>query len=312
MSAGWSWFVIVLTLGAIGACVWLMLWARTTRVGEPGPREALGGDFDGIDELNTPLPRWWLGLFIGTIVFSLGYLLLYPGLGRFPGLLGWTSTGQHARAVEEFERSYGPIYARFAAMPLEALARDPAAIAIGQRLFANNCSMCHGSDARGGIGYPDLTDGVWKWGGTPDHIEKSILDGREGLMPPFVAAVGENHVPAVVAYVQSLSGQRVDPALAAAGEAKFKTVCVACHGVDGKGNIALGAPDLTDQEWLYGSSAEAIAEGIRKGRHGVMPAHRDLLGVERAHLVAAYVYSLSASPSAPPPAQELSALGPRS
>lgn len=301
MSAAWSWFVVVLTLGAIASCLWLMLWARTTRVGEPAPREAMGGDFDGIDELNTPLPRWWLGLFIATIVFSLGYLLLYPGLGRFPGLLGWTSTGQHARAVEEFERTYGPVYARYAAMPIEELARDPAALAIGQRLFANNCSTCHGSDARGGIGYPDLTDGVWKWGGTPDHIEKSILEGREGVMPPFGPAIGEENIPAVVAYVQSLSGRPVDPELAAAGGEKFRTVCVACHGPDGKGNIALGAPDLTDDDWLYGGSAEAIAEGIRKGRRGIMPAHRDLLGVARTHLVAAYVYALSAQRDAVTP-----------
>ena len=293
MTAGWSWYVIILTLGAILACVLLLVWARTTRAGEPGPNETLGGDFDGIDELNTPLPRWWLGLFVGSIVFALGYLVLYPGLGRFPGLLGWTSSGQHARAVEEAQRTYGPIYARYAAMPIDELASDPAAVAIGQRLFANNCSTCHGSDARGGVGYPNLADGIWKWGGTPDHIEKSILDGRDGLMPPFAAAVGEENIPAVVAYVQSLSGRQVAPALAAAGEAKFKTVCVACHGMDGKGNIALGAPDLTDDDWLYGGSAEAIGEGLRKGRRGIMPAHRDLLGVERAHLIAAYVYSLS-------------------
>jgi cytochrome c oxidase cbb3-type subunit 3 len=293
MSAGWSWFVIALTLLSMIGCVWLLLWARSARVGEPGPREALGGDYDGIDELNTPLPRWWLGLFLGTIGFSLVYLVLYPGLGNFPGVLGWTSTGQHRRAVEEAQRRFGPIYARYAATPIEELARDPAAVAIGQRLFAINCSTCHGADAQGGPGYPNLADAVWKWGGTPDQIEKSILDGRDGLMPPFVAAIGEENVPAVVAYVQSLSGREVDPALRAAGEAKYRSVCIACHGPDGTGNIALGAPDLTDDEWLYGGSAEAIAEGLRKGRHGIMPAHRDLIGAERVHLVAAYVYSLS-------------------
>jgi cytochrome c oxidase cbb3-type subunit 3 len=293
MSAFWSWWVIVPTLFAIAGCGWLLLWARTARVGEPGAREALGNDYDGIDELNTPLPRWWLGLFLATIVFSLVYLVLYPGLGNFPGILGWTSSGQHQRAVEEARRRYGPIYARYATLPITELARDPAAVAIGQRLFANNCSTCHGSDARGGIGYPNLAAGSWKWGGTPEHIEKSILDGREAIMPPFIAVVGEENVDAVVAYVHSLSGRAVDPALKAAGEAKYRTICVACHGIDGRGNIAMGAPDLTDDVWQYGGSAEAIAEGLRTGRHGIMPAHRDLLGVERTHLIAAYVYSLS-------------------
>jgi cytochrome c oxidase cbb3-type subunit 3 len=293
MSTGWSWFVILLTLFAIGGCLWLLMWARTARLGEPGARETLAGEYDGIQELNMPLPRWWLGIFMGSILFSLVYLVLYPGLGNFPGILGWTSSGAHARAVEEAQRVYGPIYARFAAMPIEELATNPTAVAMGQRLFANNCSTCHGVDARGGIGYPNLTDGIWKWGGTPDHIEKSIVDGRDGMMPPFVAAVGEENVAGVVAYVQSLSGKQVDSALRAVGEAKYKAVCIACHGVEGKGNQALGAPDLTDDDWLYGGSAEAIEEGLRKGRHGVMPAHQALIGAERAHLIAAYVYQLS-------------------
>ncbi len=293
MTTGWSWFVILLTLFAIGGCGWLLMWARTARLGEPAERETLAGDYDGIRELNMPLPRWWLGLFIGSILFSLVYLVLYPGLGNFPGILGWTSSGAHARSVEEAQRVYGPIYARFAAMPIEELAKNPTAVAMGQRLFANNCSTCHGVDARGGIGYPNLTDGIWKWGGTPDHIEKSIVDGRDGMMPPFIAAVGDENVAGLVAYVQSLSGKQVDSALRAVGEAKYKAVCIACHGADGKGNQALGASDLTDDDWLYGGSAEAIEEGLRKGRHGIMPAHRDIVGVERAHLIAAYVYHLS-------------------
>jgi cytochrome c oxidase cbb3-type subunit 3 len=299
MSTGWSWWVIILTLLAIAGCAWLLMWARTARLGEPGPREALAGDYDGIQELNMPLPRWWLGLFVGSILFSLVYLVLYPGLGNFPGLLGWTSSGQYQQSADEWQRRFGPIYARFAGMPIDELARNPAAVAIGARLFANNCSTCHGADARGGTGYPNLTDGVWKWGGTPDHIEKSIVEGRDGMMPPFIAAVGDENVAALVVYVQSLSGKQVDPSLKAAGEAKYKAVCIACHGMDGKGNIALGAPDLTDDDWLYGGSAAAIEEGLRKGRHGVMPAHRDLLGTERAHLIAAYVYSLSHQDGAP-------------
>jgi cytochrome c oxidase cbb3-type subunit 3 len=302
MSAAWSWYVVALTLIAIAGCVWLLLWSRTARAGEPAPGEAFEDEVDGIRELNSPLPRWWLALFLGTIVFSLGYLLLYPGLGTFPGLLGWTSEGQHADAVQQAQRHYAPLYARYAAMPVAEVARDPVAVAIGSRLFANTCSTCHGSDARGGVGYPNLTDGVWKWGGAPEVIETSILDGRSGVMAPFAAAIGgEEGIPAMVAYVQSLSGKHVDPGLRAAGEAKFRTVCIACHGMEGRGNPGLGAPDLTDDDWLYGSSEQAIADGLRYGRKGVMPAHRDLLGAERAHLVAAYVYSLSHADRAPGP-----------
>lgn len=294
MSNGWSWYVIALVVGAIGACVWLLAWARTVKPGEPLPHEAADEAYDGIVELNMPLPRWWLGLFIATIAFSIVYLLLYPGLGNYPGLLGWSSAGQHAAAVEEAQKVYGPIYAKYAATPIPDLAKDPTATAIGQRLFANNCATCHGSDARGGVGFPNLSDDIWKWGATPADIETSILHGRLGIMPAFAPAIGgEEAIPAVTAYVLSLSGKKVDEQLRAQGEQKFKTICVACHGLDGKGNPALGAPNLTDDDWLYGGTPEAIADGLRNGRKGQMPAHQDLLGPERVHLIAAYVYSLS-------------------
>ena len=294
MSFGWSMYVTVLTLVSIFACFGLLVWARSARIGEPAPHEALGGDFDGIDELNTPLPRWWLLLFAGTIVFSLGYLVLYPGLGSFRGTLGWTSTGEHDADVASAKAQYAPLYAKYAALPLADLAKDPQAHAIGGRIFANNCATCHGSDAGGGVGYPNLTDDAWIWGGTPEAIVTTITAGRSPVMPPFAPAIGgEEGIPAVAAYALSLSGRKVDPELAKVGEAKFKTVCIACHGMDGKGNPALGAPNLTDNDWLYGGTEAAIAEGLRKGRAGKMPAHGDLLGPERVHLVAAYVYGLS-------------------
>jgi len=305
MSVGWSLYVSVLTLASIFACFGLLVWARTTRAGEPGPREALGGDFDGIDELNTPLPRWWLLLFAGTIVFSFGYLALYPGLGNFKGVLGWTSVGEHDAEVAAARAHYAPIYARYAAMPIPDVARDPQARAIGQRIFANNCAVCHGSDAGGGIGFPNLTDDKWLWGGKPEDIEKTITEGRNGVMPPFAPAIGgEEGIPAVAAYVLSLSGRKVDPELAKVGEAKFKTICIACHGMEGKGNQGMGAPDLTDNDWLYGGTEAAIAEGLRKGRAGKMPAHGDLLGPDRVHLVAAYVFSLSHHESDQPRAHD--------
>jgi cytochrome c oxidase cbb3-type subunit 3 len=286
-------YVILLSLSNIFACVWLLLWARTKRVGGSEGVESVGHEFDGIQELDRPLPRWWLWLFVGSIIFSLIYLVLYPGLGSFRGLLGWTSHGQYDGEVSQAKERYGPIYQKYAAMPIPSLVGDRAAVQMGQRIFANHCATCHGSDAGGGPGFPNLTDNDWLYGGEPDTIKTSILNGRKGMMPPFAPSLGEDGVTDVIAYVRSLSGLETDSSRIEAGKAKFATVCTACHGPEGKGNQALGAPNLTDDIWLYGSSPETIEEGLRKGRAGQMPAHRDILGEEKAHLVAAYVYSLS-------------------
>ena len=291
MSRGWSLYVIVLTVSNIVGALWLLFWQRKKRV-EKG--QTLGHDFDGIQELDNPLPRWWLGIFIGSVVFSIAYLLLYPGLGSFRGLLGWTQRGQYDAEVDDAQRTYGPIYAALAAKPFEELVADETALRIGGRLFANNCATCHGSDGRGGSGFPNLTDQDWLYGGDPATIELTILNGRSGLMPPFAPAVGgEEGVRQVVAYVRSLSGKPGDPALVEAGRQKYMQICVGCHGMEGKGMQAMGAPNLTDDVWLYGGSAEAIAEGLYKGRNGKMPAHRDILGPERIRILAAYVASLS-------------------
>jgi len=295
MSSGWSVFVILLVVSNIAGCVWLLFWQRKKRV-EKG--QTLGHVFDGIEELDNPLPRWWLGIFLGTVAWGIVYLTLYPGLGAFPGLLGWTQEGQYEAEVAAAEQLYGPIFAGFAARPIPELARDEQALAVGQRLFINNCSTCHGTDGRGGSGFPDLTDGNWQWGGTPEAIKTSIRDGRQGVMPPFAAAIGgEEGVRAVTAFVRHLGGFDTDPELREAGRAKYNLVCIACHGAEGKGLQALGAPDLTDGFWLYGASEEAIAEGLWNGRHGVMPPQRDILGEERVHLLTAYVYSISGSAS---------------
>jgi len=291
MSGGWSLYIIVLTVSNIAAALWLLFWQRKKRV-EKG--QTLGHNFDGIEELDNPLPRWWLGIFVGSGIFAVIYLILYPGLGSFPGVLGWTQRGQYDAEVEEAQRTYGPIYAALAAKPIEELAHDQLALQIGSRLFANNCATCHGSDGRGGSGFPNLTDHDWLYGGDPATIELSILNGRSGLMPAFAPAVGgEDGIRQVVAYVRSLSGKPGDAALIEAGHQKYMQICVACHGMEGKGLPAMGAPNLTDDVWLYGGSEAAIAEGLYKGRNGKMPAHRDILGPERVHILAAYVYSLS-------------------
>ncbi len=294
MSSGWSVFIIVLVTSNIAGATWLLFWTRRMRAGDSQPAQSLGHDFDGIQELNSPLPLWWVYLFLGTIVFSVGYLVLYPGLGTFGGVLGWSSTKEHDQDVVEANARYGPIFAAFASKPIVDLSKDEAALQIGQRVFANNCAQCHGSDARGGPGFPNLTDNDWKWGGEPETIEKTILDGRRGVMPAFAPALGgKEGVESVIAYVLSLSGRPADDKLAEAGKLRFMQICTACHGPEGKGNPAIGAPNLTDNIWLYGGSHDAIAEGLAKGRAGQMPPHRDVLGSEKVHLVAGYVYSLS-------------------
>ncbi len=294
LTTGWGLYITALVVLNVAASAWLLFWARTKRVDEGTQYTTMGHEFDGIEEYDLPLPRWWLWLFVGTIVFLVVYCVLYPGLGTFAGVLGWSSTGQHAAEVKEAEAKYGPMYAAFAASPIDELARDPKAVGIGQRLFANNCAQCHGSDARGGAGFPNLADDDWLFGGEPETIKASILNGRVGMMPAFAPALGgDQGVKEVVEYVMSLSGQQADPELAEAGKARFNTICIACHGMDGKGNKAMGSPNLTDDIWLFGGTREDVEYGLRNGRMGKMPAHADILGEQKAHLVATYVYSLS-------------------
>jgi cytochrome c oxidase cbb3-type subunit 3 len=292
MSGGWGLYVAILVALNVVASAWLLFWARTKSV-DSGAHETMGHDFDGIEEYDLPLPRWWLWLFVGSIVYFVVYLVLYPGFGTFGGVLGWSQAGQHEAEVKAADAKYGPLYSAWAAKPIADLAKDGDAVSTGQRLFANNCAACHGADAKGGPGYPNLADGDWLFGGEPDTIKASILGGRMGFMPPFAPALGEDGVKEVVQYVLQLSGQPADAALAEAGKARFQTICIACHGLDAKGNRAMGAPNLTDDVWLFGGSAEDIEFGLRHGRMGKMPAWADVLGEQKAHLVATYVYSLS-------------------
>lgn len=238
------------------------------------------------------MPRWWLWLFYITIIFSLVYLALYPGLGNYKGTLGWSQTGQYDSEIKEANKTYDPIFAEFAKKDIPTLAKDTNATKVGQRLFLNYCATCHASDAGGARGFPSLADNDWLWGGDAAAIKKTILDGRVGAMPPWEAALGAKGVKDVTQYVISLSGRKHDAAMATAGKTQFGMMCVGCHGVDGKGNEAMGAPNLTDNIWLYGASAGVIAQTIAKGRSGVMPAHRDFLGEDKVHLLSAYIYSL--------------------
>lgn len=290
MSSLWSAYIIVLTVATIVGCFWL-LFANRTR---PADSEAKTGHVnDGIEEYDNPLPAWWLYMFVITLVFAVGYLIAYPGLGSFQGVLGWSQTGQWQREVERAEARYEPIFAAYVDQPVEEVAQDPQALRMGQRLFASNCAQCHGSDARGNRGFPNLTDDEWIWGGSIEAIRTSITNGRQAAMPPWAAVLGEGGVANVAHYVLSLSGALPAGAESAAGEAQFKGICASCHGPDGKGNPLLGAPNLTNDIWLYGNDLEQIKNAIRNGRNGQMPAFGEQLDEARIHLLTAYVHSLS-------------------
>ncbi|MDX1454386.1 MAG: cytochrome-c oxidase, cbb3-type subunit III [Gammaproteobacteria bacterium] len=296
MSTAWSLFITILTIGNIVACLWLLWWTSRDRPAET-TEETTGHVWDeDLEELNNPLPRWWLILFYITVVFGFIYLALYPGLGNFEGYLGWTQISQYEEESARIEAQQAETFARFAGLDIPAVAASAEANEIGSRLYANNCSVCHGADARGARGYPNLADDDWLYGGSPDAILHSIRKGRNGVMPALGSALGDQGVAEVAAYVQKLSGQALGPAaapLAAAGEQKYQMLCTACHGADGKGNQALGAPNLTDDTWLYGGDFETIKTSIRLGRQNAMPAHDELLTDDEIRLIAAYIYSLS-------------------
>ena len=320
MSSFWSIWITVLSLGTLVGCYLLLRYCLKNFAGvEEG--ESMGHTFDGIEELNNPLPKWWSTFFLLTIIWGFGYFLMYPGLGNFEGLFGWKSSNQGILNLEESkakatnakennlivqydmevkaaDAKFGPIFEAFAARDIEELATDEEALKVGQRLFLQNCSQCHGSDAHGTTGFPNLADKDWLYGGSAADIKHSIMHGRkaQGMIAWETMLGGEQGVKDVAAYVMSLSGREVNAESAKAGQEKF-AMCAGCHGVDGKGSavmgIPLGAPNLTDNIWLYGGSPRVIEQSIRHGRAGVMPAWKDILGEQKVHVISAYIYSLS-------------------
>jgi cytochrome c oxidase cbb3-type subunit 3 len=289
---GWSIYVALATLAGIVACLALLFIAARRKVMSNDNTTGHVWDED-LRELNNPLPRWWMGLFVITIVFALGYLVLYPGLGSYAGTLGWTTKGAYDADVAAAKQQFAPLYARFDGLGVAQLVADTQAMRIGERLFVNHCAQCHGSDARGSKGFPNLADADWLYGGTHDKVIETIAQGRRGVMPPMAAAVGSSaDVRNLAHYVLSLSDSPHNGIAAQLGRAKF-AACAACHGADGKGNVALGAPNLADKVWLHGWGEQAVIDAIQRGKDNQMPAHADKLTPEQIRVLAAYVWSLS-------------------
>lgn len=309
MSTFWSCWIVVLTLTNLVLLFWILMANRKIKVADDGTNtgeaKKTGHVYDGIEEYDNPLPRWWFGLFLATFIFTAGYLVMYPGLGLYKGLSResyggqtWTAVNQLRAEQSQAQATYDATFGKFSQMPLDQLAKDPEAMKMGGRLFGNNCAVCHGADAAGAFGFPNLTDKDWLYGGAPDRIKETITIGRQAMMPAWGPILGEANVANVVEFVLKRAGKEHDEAKATLGEAVFNTNCVACHGADGKGNQQVGAPNLTDDVWLYGSQTPeelgaVLRQTVRNGRSGVMPAHAQTLKPERIHLLAAYVYSLS-------------------
>ena len=296
LTSFWHWYVIIITIFTILASLWLLRWTRNASNSEDKEdgTGTTGHVWDeDLVELNNPLPRWWLKLFYITIIFAFVYLGLFGGLGNIAGYLGWTQEGQYEAEMKAATEAQEVIFAAYREMDNETLMADAAANATGQRLYANSCAMCHGSDARGARGFPNLADNDWLYGDSFDSVMQSIANGRAGVMPVMVGGLDDAAIGELVVYVQSMSGQKADAGMAQRGKANFDMLCVACHGADGSGNQMLGAPRLNDDIWLYGGDPATIRETLTGGRNGMMPAHKDLLTQDQSRLIAAYVLSLS-------------------
>ncbi len=295
-SSFWPWFISAITLIGIFACAWLLWITNKVKVAATTDNSTGHVWDEDLREMNNPLPRWWVWMFVITIVFSLGYLAVYPGLVTSQGSFGWTQVGQYEAEMAKANAVIEPLYAKFVAMTPEEVAGDEQAMAIGGRLFQNNCAQCHGSDARGSRGFPNLTDNDWLYGGEPDNIKTTLINGRNGMMPPMAAAVGnEEDVKNVAHYVLSLSNSHHEPQRAALGQEKFM-MCAACHGADGKGNQMMGAPNLTDGTWLHGAGEKQIIAMINHGKTNQMPAQAEKLSEAQIHVLTAYIWGLSNKP----------------
>ena len=291
MTSFWSLWIIVLTTITLVGIIWILFGNRKRDAKET--EQTTGHAADGIEEYDNPLPAWWFYMFVITIVWAIGYLIIYPGMGNYPGLIGWTQINQYDQEVAVADDKYRAMRDRYLALPIEEIASDPAVRKMGMRMFSNNCAQCHGGDARGSYGFPNLADNDWLYGGSPADIKHTIIAGRQAAMPAWGSVIGEQGVKDATAYIMSINGREAVAGQAAAGKQVFETYCVACHGADAGGNPAMGAPNLKNGIWLYGGSEEQISHTLRAGRNGVMPAFGETLSEDKIHILAAYVYGLS-------------------
>jgi len=299
-SPAWEWFIFITVVLSLIGLIWLLSW-----VAKCGPNDAAstsdsaaevkttGHSWDGLEELNNPLPRWWLWLFYISIAFAVVYLILYPGSGIYQGALKWTSSKSYEQEMKQVNARLKPLYDSFLKRPIPVLATDVSAMKTGARVFYNNCMACHGSDAGGSKGFPNLKDKDWLYGSSPNVILASIAGGRNGIMPAWGAALPGDQLDNVTEYVISLSKRKHNAEKAKLGKVKFNQFCIACHGNEGRGKQIMGAANLTDNVWLHGGSRGLIKDVIKNGRNSVMPAHEGLLSKAKIHLLAAYIYSLS-------------------
>jgi cytochrome c oxidase cbb3-type subunit 3 len=291
MTSFWSLWIIVLTTITLVGIIWILFGNRKRDAKET--EQTTGHAADGIEEYDNPLPAWWFYMFVITIVWAIGYLIIYPGMGNYPGLIGWTQINQYDQEVAVADDKYRAMRDRYLALPIEEIASDPAVRKMGMRMFSNNCAQCHGGDARGSYGFPNLADNDWLYGGSPADIKHTLIAGRQAAMPAWGSVIGEQGVKDATAYIMSINGREAVAGQAAAGKQVFETYCVACHGADAGGNPAMGAPNLKNGIWLYGGSEEQISHTLRAGRNGVMPAFGETLSEDKIHILAAYVYGLS-------------------
>ncbi len=292
MSNFWGNWIVILTSITIIAVTWL-LFANRKR--DNTLDQTTGHKHDGIEEYDNPLPAWWFFMFVATIVWGIGYLAAYPGMGNYEGFLGWSQQSQHDAEVAKAEAKYRAMRDHYLALPVEDIAQDRAVRKMGQRLFRNYCAQCHGADARGAYGFPNLTDNDWIWGGDIEAIKHTLVNGRQASMPAWGAILGDQGIQELTAHLLTLNQRSADSALASAGAQKFNMYCAACHQPDAKGNPLLGAPNLTDDIWLYGGSESEIAQTLRNGRNGIMPAQSRLLSEDKIHILTAYIYGLSST-----------------
>ncbi len=299
-SGFWSYFIGIVTVVSIIFLAWFTLHQSRGKKKKPGEEaQTMGHVWDeNLAEYNNPMPGWWLNMFYITLAWGALYLILYPGLGAWSGVLNWSQQSQYDEEIQQAEDKYGPIFNKYLNQDITQVAADKEALTIGKSLFSTYCTACHGSDARGARGYPNLRDHDWLYGGSPEAIETTITEGRGGMMPAWGEMLDEKKIFDVTSYVTQLSGRDADSESASRGREVYQTNCAICHGENGGGNQEIGAPNLTDDIWLYGGSRKKIMESISQGRMGNMPAHGQFLGKAKVHLLAAYIYSLSQGESA--------------